>query len=355
MERHTALQGHIADEVAEWFACLQDPGCEPGRRQEFSDWIMRSPDHLREFLAVSCVWGEAGGASSQRYSNESLIAAALAEPEADNVVRIGCKPSASPLRSDVPSLKKAPHRLVAAAVLLVAFAITLLWAQLGRDAYSTDIGEQRSVTLGDGSIVDINTNSKIRVELQDSERRVRLLRGEARFKVAKDPRRPFVVVTPQARIRALGTVFNVRSEHESTAVAVLEGHVEVRELDAKPRAPEAGSAGTRIELKTGEKAAVSPEGRIQPNAGPSLEFVASWTQRRLVFREEPLADVLAEFNRYHRKPIRIDAPALAQLRVSGTFDSSDPGSLVEYFRRFEGVRVEEGRDAIRLLPEAATP
>jgi len=233
----------------------------------------------------------------------------------------------------------------------------------------TAIGEQRSVTLADGSLVDVNTRSEIRIDLNGLERRVRLLHGEARFKVAKDPARPFVVITPQATVRALGTVFNVQSQSERTAVAVLEGSVEVQQTvqpsavsstNIRAVAPHAYRSGARhpistpdsgtdrLELKAGQEAAVTSLGEIIPDAGPPIERVAAWPQRRLVFHAEPLTDVVVEFNRYHDRPIRIEDSSLAALRISGSFDSGDPHSLIQYLEQFEDVRVEEDASAIRL-------
>jgi transmembrane sensor len=276
------------------------------------------------------------------------------------VIALGVATAPALKRDEVDALRArapAPSRYLqaAAAALFVLVLGALTWfvtdRWLNSSVIRTDIGEQRSVTLADGSVVDINTNSELRVDLSGTERRLRLLKGEARFKVARDPQRPFIVRTSQATIRALGTIFNVRAEPEQTAVAVLEGHVEVHEISV-PQA--AAGVVTHLELRAGEQAAVSPAGRILPNAGPPIERVTEWMSRRLVFREEPLAVVVAEFNRYHRKPIRIEDPSLAGLRISGTFDSSDLDSLLEYFQRFEHVQVEQDEESIRISGPASS-
>jgi transmembrane sensor len=233
----------------------------------------------------------------------------------------------------------------------------------------TAVGEQRSIALADGSLVQLNTNSELRIELKDNERRIVLERGEARFTVAKDPKRPFVVKTPQATVRALGTVFNVQIAAQGTDVAVLEGHVEVatkaqdasrtaesespaalakRLQDAKGSAkvkPEPNAnlreqkvAALHLVLGSGEQAAITPEGKILPDVGPPIERVVGWTDRRLVFREETLATLIAEVNRYHPHPIRIVDPEIAGLRISGTFAAYDLPSLIQYLERYRGVR-----------------
>jgi transmembrane sensor len=359
MDRDSLLKEHIATQASEWFVRLQEGEQDPMLRAEFTQWLLRSPGHVEEFLAISRVWGESKTASTSRFPTDELIAAALARP-IDNVIEL--KPAAAALKKEEGeaaqhgpfALRKLRYAAAAAVVTLALGALAWLAADrwLGPSIIRTAIGEQRSVTLADGSVVDVNTNSELRVDLSDTERRLRLLKGEARFKVAKNLQRPFIVSTSQASIRALGTVFNVRAESEQTAVAVLEGHVEVREL-ARPHAALGSLA--QIQLRAGQQAAVKPAGGIVPDAGPPIERVTEWTHRRLVFREEPLSEVVAEFNRYHRKPIRIETRALAGLRISGTFDSSDPNSLLEYFQRFENVRVAQDSESIRLSMPLPAP
>lgn len=343
MDRTSLLKDQIAGEAAEWIVCLHEGEPSLELRAEFVEWLLRSPDHVAEFLAISRVWGEARAASATRFVVDELVADALSR-HADNVITLDTVRQGQPR-----TVAARGHRWAAAAAAAIVALATLAWIAGDRwmnpEVIRTAIGEQRSITLADGSIVDINTDSELRVDLEGRERKLQLLRGEARFKVAKDAQRPFVVSTPQARIRALGTIFNVRAESEQTAVAVLEGRVDVRE--STPPSEDAGGV-PHIELKAGQQAAVNPAGEILPDAGPPIERVTQWTNRRLIFREEPLSVVVAEFNRYHRKPIRIAAPELAGLRISGTFDSSDTNSLLEYFQRFENVSVEHDKDSIWL-------
>jgi transmembrane sensor len=284
-----------------------------------------------------------------------LITAARAHRQSDNVVTSvafgGPQKTSSSLESRPHRWTARPMAIAAAVALLVAG--TLAWFVAYRwfdpSDIRTAIGEQRSVTLADGSIVTLNTNSELHVDLEPAVRHIQLVRGEARFKVAEDPSRPFIVRTPQATVRAIGTVFNVYAGDKRTEVAVLEGRIELRDLAEPARSESSTHAVERIELGAGQQAAVIPGGDILRNVGPPIERVAAWTERRLVFREEALADVIAEFNRYHEHPIRIEDAALAAVRISGTFDSSDPNSLIQYLERFENVHVEERQDGSHLL------
>jgi transmembrane sensor len=373
MERMSRLREQISAEAADWFARLSGGDVSPATREEFTNWTLRSPLHIEEFLAISRAWGDVGFATSEAYSKDDLIRAAREEPEADNVVPFAAA-SREPLSAiehgaasrveNQPEGRYAWRAAIAAMVLVVAGVISFGAVQwLGAPTYRTAIGEQRTITLKDGSIVHLNTNSEISFAYADDERRIHLKRGEARFEVAKNPERPFVVHTSRATVRALGTIFNVQVAPTNTAVAVLEGRVEVVSRDAPPRidarsaedAPEAAAPSLqRIQLAAGEQAAITPQGEILANAGPPLDRVKAWTERRLVFREDRLSDVVAEFNRYHEEQIRIADASLAEHRISGTFAVQDVASLVQFLERYEHVEVEDTPDGQVLRRRATT-
>jgi transmembrane sensor len=256
---------------------------------------------------------------------------------------------------------------VAAAVVLGA-ATWLGYARWHHEPhFETAVGEQRSVSLSDGSIVFLNTNSEVRAHWTTSERHIDLIRGEARFQVAKDAARPFLVSTRDATVRAVGTIFNVRAGQADTEIAVIEGRVKVsplrQEIGSKKGIPNTdrvsqatsqsvGSAAPSIELEAGQRAAVAMN-RIEPDVGPPMESVVAWTERRLVFRDKPLAEVVAEFNRYRVQPLVVDEGELGALKISGVFDSSDPESLVAYLKSFETVRVSRPHDGSLHLSRTA--
>jgi transmembrane sensor len=252
-----------------------------------------------------------------------------------------------------------------AAVIILAASVMITADFLGVSHWvnpsfeETAVGEQRAISLEDGSLVQLNTATRLVVAFAPRARRVRLDSGEARFTVAHDAARPFIVTTPQASVRAVGTVFNVQTAPSGTSVAVLQGHVEVATHDSGSSAPESAAGNPvraavaasprELDLFVGQRAAVSPAGRITFGAGPSLERVRAWTDGRLVFRNETLADLVAEFNRYHTHPLRIADPALAGVRVSGTFAADDLPSLEQFLERFEGVDVRSMPDGSELL------
>jgi transmembrane sensor len=354
----------IAAEAVDWFLQFQEAAATESDRQSFSEWLLRSPAHVEEYLRVSCSWSLVNVDSEGDLEAAALVAAAKAHHETDNVValpsRLGRRlPPAVSESGRAFSGRKWRAALVASLVLGIALWVTYLSWQSPM-TFQTVVGEQSSFTLQDGSVVFLNTNSTVRVGWLPTERHIELVRGEARFKVAKDASRPFTVATTTAAVRALGTVFNVRAEPLSTQVAVLEGQVEV--TVAPPREPASGAPASanegstavqspaieRVRLAAGERAAVTRRG-IQTNAGPPIESVMAWTERRLVFRDQPLDAVIREFNRYRMHPLVLDDPALAALRISGVFDLSDPESLIAYLGTYETVQVDRRSDGSQHL------
>ena len=353
----------IADEAVDWFLLLQEKAAESDR-QAFSEWLLRSPAHVEEYLGVSCAWSLANVDSEGDLSAAALVAAAKAHHEIGNVVTLPGR-----LGRRTPPAVSEPVRAFAGRKWRVALVAALLWGIVMSVTWlnwqstmtlQTVVGEQSSFTLQDGSVVFLNTNSMVRVGWLPAERHFDLVRGEARFKVARDASRPFTVATATAAVRALGTVFNVRAEPLSTQVAVLEGQVEVtvapagEPATAAPARANEGSAAVqspatgRVRLAAGERAAVTRRG-IQTNAGPPIESVMAWTERRLVFRDQPLDTVIQEFNRYRTHPLVLDDPALATLRISGVFDLNDPQPLIAYLLTYETVQVDRRSDGSQHL------
>src|SRR5262249_53251968 len=118
--------------------------------------------------------------------------------------------------------------LKAASFVIVCLAAAAAYWWAGNPVYSTDIGEQRTIALKDGSRVELNARSKIKVLYSKERRSIELIEGQALFSVAKDPTRPFVVSSGNARVRAVGTQFDLYRKPVGTVVTVVEGRVAVR-------------------------------------------------------------------------------------------------------------------------------
>jgi transmembrane sensor len=357
----------ITAEAVDWLLQFQETAVDESERANFSEWLLRSPAHVEEYLQVSSSWYLVNAGTEAAAEADALISAAKVHHETDNVVALPSRSARSAPPANVETghtqSRRAWWLALAATLVSGALGITYLNWQSPM-IFETAVGKQDSLELQDGSVVFLNTNSRARVTWSATERHIDLDRGEARFAVAKDPNRPFTVTTTTATVQVVGTVFNVRAEPRSTQVAVLEGQVEVTVTSAAESGDETAASTTegtgtahsptieRVRLAAGERAAVTHRG-IQTNEGPPIESVAAWTQRRLVFRDQPLGEVIREFNRYRTHPLVLDDPDLAALRINGVFDPGDPDSLLTYLGLYETVEVDRRSDGTQRLFRAS--
>lgn len=352
----------LVAEAAEWFATLSDGSASNEERQSFVAWLRRSNLHVEEFLRVSGLARELTRSSLWPVvSREELIAQALANR--DSVVDLGrTRRTEESVGRARPSRRKwtSPWLMtvasLSAAAALAIVALVPRWSEWNGTRYATSLGEMRSIVLEDGSVVELNTRSSLVTRFTESVRDVELERGEAIFKVAKNPARPFRVSTGSTEILALGTAFNVYAATSRTVVTVLEGRVRVSDRGRWRRG--ALSVGARqLELAGGEQAVIAPNQPIARVALADLGKVTLWTERRLFFEDTSLAAAAEEFARYSGRRIRIEDPALAARHITGVFDASDPASLVQFLasQGDVAIREESGGWVLADREEAAAP
>lgn len=352
----------VSEQAAAWLAILSDEACTQEERRHFAHWLTRSNLHVDEFLRISALTRRLE--RSQAWPDvdiDQLVAQARSETK---VAALSAKfrfqqreaPSHSPLRSLSPRAGRLGWgvRVATAATVLAVTALLAVQAPRwwhDRHTYETRLGELRSVTLEDGSIVELNAKSSIRARFTPNERHLDLLSGEAVFRVAQNHQRPFKVSTPFADIIAVGTQFNVDSRSNKTIVTVIEGKVRVEhrsQRSASDRmAPlleqerEKPAKRDEVFLTTGQQAVVQPERATQQIARADPAKVTSWTTRRLYFEDTPLSEAASEFERYSPRRIRIDDSTLADRRITGTFDSFDPAALVKFLARYGDAAIVE--------------
>lgn len=240
------------------------------------------------------------------------------------------------------------RRAMAAMIAITLFGVTgvaALQKMTAVDRYRTAVGEERSIRLSDGSLVHLNTDSVIEVAMHPHERDIRLLHGEARFDVAHDTARPFIVSAGASSVRAVGTAFNVRIRSELTELTVIEGKVAVRD---GPRPATLVSAGTAAAIRGGTIATT----RLAP---AQIAQRISWQKGMLSFAGETLAQAVEEFNRYRARPLVIGDPQIASIRIGGTFKADNSDQFVGALEQGFGIRAVQGSDAVMLLPSAMTP
>jgi len=200
-------------------------------------------------------------------------------------------------------------------LLMVTGAAQLPWRVWGADQ-RTHAGEQRTLNLADGSRVILGGDSAINLTLTDNRRQVTLLRGRAYFQVAKDPHRPFLVNAGKARVRVTGTRFEVRKESaEAVRLTVAEGRVI------------ASGERRRVTLGAGEQVRWR-QGRLGDTARVDVARTLAWLEGRLVFRDQPLNEILRELAPHHPDRLILLNRRLGERRLSGTFSTADAGSVL---------------------------
>lgn len=238
------------------------------------------------------------------------------------------------------------RRWAMAAAGMAAVALLAVWPAAGylrEQRFSTDVGQQYRTALADGSLIELNTATKVAVDLRPEVREVRLRTGEAVFEVAKDKARPFIVRTDYGDVRAVGTVFSVRTEG-GFEVAVAEGLVEVRR-----------EGKVVAKVGAGEIYRLAPEGPAvqQAGQGEAIERSMAWREGKVVFAGETLAEAATELNRYNRTKVEIADPKVAAIEVGGYFRATDPAGFAAALERSFPIRAEQRGGVIMLTSREA--
>jgi transmembrane sensor len=237
---------------------------------------------------------------------------------------------------------RTPFKIAAAAALIAAIGASVwnLPTREGHASYATPIGAHERITLADGTRIELNTNSELRLEKDAQKRVVRLLRGEAFFEVRHDAAHPFVVLAQGHRVVDLGTKFVVREQKGELRVAVLEGSARL-ESSAK------GAAEKAAVLMPGDVALASKGTiKVQKEHVDTLQTQLGWRRGVLVFHHAALAEVAAEYNRYNDRKIVISDPEIAKLTISATLPTNDVDGFARMAQNFLGLNVRTSTDKI---------
>lgn len=336
----------VSEQAAAWLATLSDEAATPEDRRNFARWLVRSNLHVDEFLRLSTLTRRLERTSSwPEVDLERLIAEARLKG-AGSLFNGRASAQAAELRLSERASRFFPLRrswlATAAALILVSILLVLRSGWMSAPStYETMLGELRSVTLEDGSIVELNAQSSIRARFTGTERRI-ILEGEAIFRVAPSPGRPFKVSTPFAEIVAIGTQFNVDSRSNKTVVTVIEGRVGVL--------PQSRPESSAALLGAGEQLEVDPGSHIRRAVHADPVKVTAWTARRLYFEDTPLSEAVSAFDRHSKRRIQIDDPDLANRRITGTFDSYDPSALVRFLGKYGDATIVETESGWKVSP-----
>lgn len=286
----------LAEEAATWFLRMRSPAVDAHAEQHFQRWLGASESHRRE------------------YGNFEKLWSAL-----DSVAR--------------PRRKR---RTGGALAIVAALALGMIYhAQTVDRPESSKIGEVRHLVLEDGSQVELDAASELRVEYTPWRRRIELVRGQALFKVAPGWR-PFEVQAAGGSLRDIGTTFNVLQDEGKVSVAVAEGAVEISLADGRQR-----------QLHGGEQASYQA-GEIAASRVINPLNVGVWQQERWIFEDASLGEVVRQINRQHARPLSLAGAGLENYRVSGVFDRSDRAGLLKALTVLLPLRIEEKAEATQL-------
>jgi transmembrane sensor len=339
----------IIERASEWFIDMREMDIPDDQRQAFTEWLRASPAHVQAYLEIAGAWGDAS-----QVSKEFVVEMGAA---ATNVVRMD--PHPQPLSSQAlpllyvkgegaESSRRMRALALAASLLLIIATATTWWWQTTRYLYTTEIGEQRVLTLDDGSIVRLNSRSKVRVNLTPEERHIELLEGQAHFEVAKDAARPFTVHTDDITARAVGTQFDVYRRRTGTTVTVVEGRVAVEKRNASADSGAGAQRKDEVLLAAGEQLTATLAGAVHLLPQANIAAATGWLQQELIFTGEPLKDVIDEFNRYTRRTIVLDDPTLADHKINAAFNTTNPQSLLLFLSHMDGVQIDETGNEIHI-------
>ncbi|MBL8271995.1 FecR family protein [Steroidobacter sp.] len=306
-----------------------------GSRDALFAWLKESPRHVEDFLFLMNSAQDIADVTPEQEARIEAMAGGSDDTVVPMQADVNVVPIDAPrtLTEHAPTKTSGGHAMRWVAGLAATLLVTTLavWQFTGigqRQTYTTAIGEQRSIKLADGSMVYLNTRSRLEVRFTDNERWLRLREGEALFTVKHDSARPFSVHTDDAVIQAIGTQFGVYRQDSGTRVAVLEGVVQISG-DLQGSQPSTAAPMSPPRLAAGEEASVTPGGAILERRPVNSAKAAAWRQRRLVFEDESLETIVAEFNRYNVTPqIQVLDEAARRQRFSGTFDADAPERMV---------------------------
>lgn len=291
-----------------WLSRLQDDACSDRDRQAFEDWLAAAPEHAEAYVQTQQFWQQIGGLT-EIAGNRMKDARGHAQ-------------------------KTRAARRHNTALLFAAIAVGLcalhpeFILKLTAERYQTAKGEHTAIDLAGGSRIELNTDSDLRVARLFGSRTVWLERGEAWFDVEHDAEHPFEVVVGNGRIRDVGTRFNVIKDLDNTTVAVAEGEVALSPAGA-PEQP----------VKAGEQGGFDAEGRPQPVVAGDADAAGSWRQGLLIFKRQPLQEVLRQLTRYHRVEFELTGVKLQSLSVSGRFSTANLNESLNTLANGLGVTI----------------
>lgn len=314
----------IQEQARYWLVRRHSGEISPNERRDFEDWLDRDPRHHDAYARAAGLW-------------QNL-----------DEFKSGALPARDAARAYRPRTQTSRFRhfqLAASLGLVLVIGLAAgnrLWFEPSAEFHQTARGEQKSIALADGSQLNLNTDSAVRIEYTRSGRVIRLEQGEALFTVNHGDERPFDVLAGAGRIRDIGTIFNVyKQPGGAVVVSVKEGAVSVTTDRITP-----------LHLSQGDRLAYAADGlrtgfdRIDPASADA------WRDGRITFTRSTLGEVATQMARYHAVVFSFESPELKQLKLSGTFGTGD---LSLFLRTLSATLPVEARLEGRVVHLASSP
>jgi transmembrane sensor len=305
---------HAIDDIAvDWFTRVGAGDMTAGETAELEAWLDADPAHRAAFDAVGFTW--------------------------QGIEPLRSDPRIAAMQRARPSRRWVPQAIAATlAVAVMGAAGWQFWphATLTNQQFRTGVGEKATITLADGSVMTLSTDTLVRTQKDGEKRLVYLDRGQAFFKVAHDKAHPFEVHAAGRTVTAVGTAFEVRVDH-GFKVTLVEGKVRVDAPLVKPKPGSAGAPEVQevVMVAGAQLVAAGDTWSVHP---ADVARAVAWTRGQLVFVDEPLANVAEEMNRYSDRKIYVDETA-GRKKISGTFKPGDVGTFVSAVRDYGLVNV----------------
>lgn len=284
---HTLLD----DQALAWLVRLNSGHLAEHEQQEFWDWLQTSAAHQAAYIRAETLWQKADIVATLKTTQPVTSAFTLW-----------------------------PNWALACGILVMVMAASFFALHTSATHYqlATAVGEQRQVTLEDGTRVILNTNSQLDVTYTGTQRVATLTRGEVYFDVQANPQRPFDVLTRFGMVRVLGTHFSVNQQPDDATITVAEGRVALGKLPG-----DTGAFAALIELQTNQQLSLQQAYAGEAPVALNAKSALAWRDRQLVFQKQKLARVVNELNRYFNSKITLADPSLEDLEITAVIQLSD--------------------------------
>ena len=329
----------IEEQASQWLSKL-DRGLTPAEREQLAAWFAQDARNGTALVSLAQAWDSMESLRAlsglielrqiqDRRNNDRRFRSVAIGAVAVAAVAVSAWIAPFKLATSNPESRQASPPAASSRPAAGAWTTTL----------ATSVGERQTANLPDGSLITLNTRTKIRAATVSGTRHVDLLQGEATFSVAHDPTHPFIVVAAGREIRAVGTKFNVRRHADnSVSVIVTEGKVA---FGSPQEDVTYIVAGERLD-------SINSDYKVSAVSKNAIDEALAWHHGSIVFQGETLEQALAEVSRYSDKRFTIEDPSLRSMRIAGVYRTDNMDSLLASLRANLDVSITQGQNDVRI-------